>query len=913
MQLQFKIYYKTFPGQQLMIVGSIPELGTGNIDQAMFMNLDDANTGMWTLTLDGLAAADFTYRYFVKDDNFSTYLEEWGPDRQFRADGRTDSSILLSDLWRSFADPDFALHSSAFTKAILRQDNRFPATKGKSQKLSGSVVVRFKPTVVRIKPGHRVAVCGSSKSLGTWKDKKAIALGNPDHPSWNGEVIVPVADFPIEYKYLIQDEDGKTSFWENSENRTLALPVGAVPDTIEVADEKFIFPQYPWKGTGVAIPVFSLRRKNGFGIGEFTDLKLLADWAVETGMKMIQILPVNDTVAKHSWQDSYPYAAISVYALHPVYINLLEIGKLNSEINQQIIESQGSYLNSLDKIDYEAVMALKSRYFKLIYDQEKAEFLKSKKFLAFFKENAHWLKPYAAFSYLRDLFNTPDFSRWGDYSKPTASLLAVLTDKKAAHYDDIAVHYFIQYHAYCQLLDAAEYARSKGLVLKGDIPIGIYRNSVDAWLSPQLYHMDRQAGAPPDDFSAKGQNWRFPTYNWEEMEKDGYAWWQHRLRHLSIYFDAFRIDHILGFFRIWEIPSSQVEGLLGYFNPSIPYYRNELQDRGLWFDEHRFCKPYIREHFLYERFGDLTEHVKFHYLEEFAPGCYNLRPEYDTQSKIEMNITIQPDDSPWMRNRTERIVQGLNSLIGEVLFLYAPGTGGNGFFPRNALHFTKSFQELDNHSKHVINNIYLEYFYERNEEFWRGKAMGKLPVLKKATNMLLCGEDLGMVPACVPDVMNELGILSLEVQRMPKNPKIAFGHPAYYPYLSVATPSSHDTSTVRGWWEEDPGRSQKFYYEILGNHGPSPYECTTDVVKQIIVQHLYSPSMWTVFPIQDLLGMDYKLRLPNPHAERINNPGNPTHYWRYRMHLNLEDLLNETEFNGSLKELIQQSGRLEVY
>jgi 4-alpha-glucanotransferase len=425
--------------------------------------------------------------------------------------------------------------------------------------------------------------------------------------------------------------------------------------------------------------------------------------------------------------------------------------------------------------------------------------------------------------------------------------------------------------------------------------------------------MDCQAGAPPDDFSVKGQNWRFPTYNWDEMAKDNYAWWQQRLRQLSLYFDAFRIDHILGFFRIWEIPASQVEGLLGYFNPSIPYYRDELQNRGIWFDEKRLCQPYIREHFLYERFGDLTSFVKANYLVESAPQCYDLHPDYDTQRKIEEKLTVEPDTSPEMRNRLERISQGLFSLVSEVLFLQAPGTEGNAFFPRHTLHFTRSYQELDNHTKHVINEVYLDYFYHRNEEFWRGKAMAKLPVLKKATNMLLCGEDLGMVPACVPSVMNELGILSLEVQRMPKDPKITFGHPASYPYLSVATPSSHDTSTVRGWWEENHGLSQKFYNEILGNYYAAPYDCTTSVVRQIVEQHLYSPSMWAIFAIQDLLGMDENLRLPDAGAERINNPGNPTHYWRYRMHLNLEDLLLETGFNQLIRDQVHATGRLDAY
>lgn len=913
MKIRFQINYKTHPGQQLIIVGSMPALGGGEIPKAAVMNLLDAGAGHWAYETEWNGTGGFTYRYYVRDDNFSTLLEEWGPDRVFRHDGPDDRYFLLSDRWRPLSDPEYVLFTSAFTNAILKQGPLFEAPHGKPASTPDTVTLRFRPSIIRVKPGHRVAVSGSAGALGGWTDRKGLALGNPGHPQWSGEVQVPVKDFPIKYKYLVRDEQGETLFWEKCPDRVVSLPEGGWPDVIVINDEKFDFPQPPWKGTGVAIPVFSLRRVNGCGVGEFTDLRLLVDWAAGVGIKMIQILPVNDTVATHTWKDSYPYAAISVYALHPIYINLAEIGRLDSEINQQIIEAQGAYLDSLPKIDYEAVMLLKSRFFKLFYDQDRDRFLTDPEFLKFFVENEHWLRPYAAFSYLRDLFNTPDFSRWGQYSRPAPELLAMLTDEGAAHFDDIAVHYFIQFHAYRQLTGAASYAREHGVVLKGDIPIGIYRNSVDAWLSPHLYHMDRQAGAPPDDFSAKGQNWRFPTYNWDEMARDNYAWWQQRLRQLSGSFDAFRIDHILGFFRIWEIPLTQTEGLMGYFNPSIPYSRDELQNRGIRFDEERLCRPYIRAHFLYERFGDLTESVKQNYLDEYSPGCFNLKEGFETQAAIEDGLAVEPDADPDARNRAERIIQGLNSLVSEVVFLEAPGTDGNAFFPRNALHFTRSYQELHGHSKHLINEVYIDYFYRRNEEFWRAKAMTKLPVIKKATGMLLCGEDLGMVPACVPGVMNELGILSLEVQRMPKDPKIKFGHPAGYPYLSVATPSSHDTSTIRGWWEEDPGRSQRFYNEILGNPGSSPYFCTTEIVRQVIVQHLHSPSMWAIFPIQDLLGLDETLRHPDARTERINNPGNPHHYWRYRLHLNLENLMQETKFTGMLREMIREAGRREVY
>lgn len=911
MKLTFSIHYHTFPGQQPKVTGSISELGMFENDKAPLMQLVDLQSGLWKLELEIPENIEFSYRYVIKDDNFSAYIDEWGADRIFIPSANKTDTFLISDKWRATSNPEYALFSSAFLNAILKPTSQKEGKKAKKAK--DSIIVRFKPTVSRVESGDVIALSGNCKSLGNWDEKKAVELGNNNFPVWCSEVNIPLADFPVSYKFLIKNNKGNNVFWENSDNHLLELPKGKLPDYLEINDEFFSFPRASWKGAGVAIPVFSLRRKDGFGVGEFTDIKLLVDWASNVGIKLIQILPINDTVAKHTWQDSYPYAAISVYALHTIYLNIAEMGKLNSEINQQIIEAQGKYLNSLNKIDYEAVMKLKARFIKLLYDQNKHEFLADKDFKKFFAENEHWLKPYAVFSYLRDLFNTPDFSRWGIYSNPTDELMALLTNEKAAHFDEIAVHYFIQYHGYKQLLEAADYARSKGIVLKGDIPIGIYRNSVDAWYNPELFHMDRQAGAPPDDFSASGQNWRFPTYNWKQMSKDNYRWWQQRLKQLSGYFDAFRIDHILGFFRIWEIPASQVEGLLGYFNPSIPYYADELQSKGMWFDEQRLCKPYIREHFLYERFGDLTQFAKENFLNEYSPGCYELKPEYDSQKKVEEKLQINPDSGPAERSRTERLVNGLYSLISEVIFVKAPDADGSAWFPRNSMHFTRSYQELDGHTKHILNEIYIDYFYRRNEAYWRENAMVKLPVIKKATNMLLCGEDLGMVPACVPDVMNDLGILSLELQRMPKNPKVKFAHPNDNSYLSVATPSSHDTSTIRGWWKENPGLSQQFYNEMLGNWGASPYECTPEIVEQIIVQHLYSTSMWAIFPIQDLLGMDGELRLPDADAERINVPANPNHYWRYRLHLNLEDLINETGFNEKLRSLIENSGRGKAY
>lgn len=912
MLIHFHIEYKTVFGEQLMITGSLPDLGNGNRDHSAAMVYSGKGNGIWTFQIETDNRSGFRYRYFLKDHNNNTEKDEWGEDRHFVPTGSEKGIVFLSDHWRTRSDPEYALLTSAFTRVVFRQEE-LPGQKVNRKKIAkDEIVLRFMPDVARIAPGHHVAVAAGTAKLGNWSEKDALPLGNENFPQWTGDVTVPVSDFPLKYKYLIRNGKNEPIFWESGNNRVVELPTGFVPEVMEIRNELPRLPLPEWKGAGVAIPVFSLRRKNGAGVGEFTDLQLLTDWAVETGIRMIQILPVNDTVAQHTWQDSYPYAAISVFALHPVYINLSEIGPTGFEA-VRVLTEQGIHLNKTEQVDYEAVMDIKSKCFKLLYDQMKAEFLADPAFVAFFRNNSHWLKPYAAFSTLRDRFKTPDFSLWNEFSVFSTEMLDELTNPLSPGFDDIAIHYFIQYHAHLQLFRAAEYARSKGVVLKGDLPIGIYRNSVDAWIHPELFNMDCQAGAPPDDFSDNGQNWRFPTYNWEAMERDRFSWWQQRLQHMSVYFDAFRIDHILGFFRIWEIPVSQVQGLMGTFNPSIPYSRSEILSKGIYFDENRFCKPYIRDHFLEDVFGQEKEFVKKNFLKEVAPGCFEMMRGFGTQCEVEANLITPDGAATEEREKLGMIKKGLFTLIAEVIFLEKKESSGTFYYPRNSFQKTYSYRELDGDTRWKLDGIYIDYFYRRNEAYWRRNAMNRLPAVKSATNMLLCGEDLGMVPACVPDVMKELGILSLEVQRMPKDQNTEFGNPDTYPYLSVATPSSHDTSTIRGWWEEERGKTQRYYNEVLGMPGEAPPTCSPDLVSRVVSQHLFSPSMWAVFPLQDLFGMDEALRLPDPHAERINEPGNPNHYWRYRMHCDLEDLPGMVDFNQRLQRMIDSSGRNRIY
>jgi 4-alpha-glucanotransferase len=622
-------------------------------------------------------------------------------------------------------------------------------------------------------------------------------------------------------------------------------------------------------------------------------------------MKVIQLLPINDTAATGTWTDSYPYASISAFALNPIYADpMATAGTKHAALVKQIYTKHQSALAALDVVDYEITLREKWRMLSALYEAIGDACLNSAEYKAWFADQRAWLEPYAAFCYLKDQYKTNDFNQWPQHSTYDEAAIKQLTDPKSKVYQEIALHYFVQYQLHTQLQAATTYANQKGLIVKGDIPIGIYRYSCDAWVAPELYNMDMQAGAPPDPFSATGQNWGFPTYRWDRMKQDGYAWWRSRFNQMSLYFDAFRIDHILGFFRIWSIPLHAVEGILGHFEPAIALRVGELLEAGIPFDHDRFCKPYINTQIINEHFGLESIQAVALFLNRTEQGGYTVKPRYDTQRKIEAWY----DDSE--QSKTAAMLRdGMYKLLANVILLDVPDAHGPAYHFRYGIEQTSSFRYLDLHSQYRLRGMYHNYFYERQDAFWEREALEKLPELKKATNMLICGEDLGMVPHCVPDVMRQLAMLSLEIQRMPKSITDTFFHPKDAPYLSVVTPSTHDMSTIRGWWEEDRNLTNQFYQTYFQAYAEAPFFCEPAINRAIVEQHLSSPAMWSIFQLQDVMGIDGQLRRKDPEAERINLPSNPKHYWQYRMHLTLEQLMQEGQFNALLASLIRGSGR----
>ncbi len=813
----FHIEYYTRRDERLSII----------FDDGAEYGLRCESDGQWSAEVtrcEGCAAA---YRYLLRATDGSLRREEWG--KGHRLDAGSAERVEVFDHWheRPAAAP---FYSSFFTRGVFRRTNPREAASA----IEGRILLRVEaPTVAS---DEAVAVVGEHAAAGCWQVERAVAMADGTASVWS--VSLPASVAGSEFKFIVTDAaTGRFKRYEGGDNRrfpAVAADAAIVVDGLRMRDENPL-----WRGAGVAVPLFSLRSGHGWGCGEFRDLKLLADWASATGLSVIQLLPVNDTSATGTWRDSYPYNTLSCFALHPMYASAEAVTERCSDCVRYAelaasfgeFAAAGARLDGLSAVDYEAVIKLKTDFLRRAYDLCGREIMSSDEYKAFERKNAEWLFPYAVFSALRDESGTTDHTQWGEMKRYDAAR-AERYARENAH--AVGFRKFVQYLLDEELREAGDYARSRGVLLKGDIPIGVSPSSVEVWRSPELFNLTMSAGAPPDDFAVEGQNWGFPTYDWRRMAEDGYAWWRSRLCKMAEYFDAYRIDHILGFFRIWEVPREAVGALTGHFNPSLPYSAEEIAGFGFPFDA------------------------------------------------------------------SVHVARDLKS--SDVLFLedpYAP----KRYFPRIEGCGTAAFAALDNDAQRAYSRLYEDFYYRRHNDFWRDCALRRLPKLISATGMLACGEDLGMIPACVPDVMRSEQILSLEIERMPKRFGTEFGDPMQYPYLSVASPSTHDMSTVRGWWRENPEATCRYWRDIAGHEGEPPAECSGAAARDIAERHMRSRSMLAILPLQDWLAVDEDLRADDPDAERINVPADPDHYWRYRMHIRIEELLAADRFNDTVRAL----------
>ena len=893
MDLKFNIDYKTRFGEELVL--NIVNEGS---EAKYRMITTDGERWTYKLSLPAQKCqAAITYYYEVERGGRSV-RHEWTTIRHtLELTAVHGAHYTVFDRWSDIPEDSY-LYSSAFTDCI--RGRKLEVLQPSSYRSTVRLVVR----APQLRGDDRLAVIGKGDGLGNWDTAKALLMTEHHFNEWVVDLdAAQLADGKMEFKFIaLNTKKQQSSVWEAGFNRTIELPQIEQREVVVYNLDQAFFPLYDVRLAGMLVPVFSLRSEGSFGVGDFGDLKKMVDLVCETGQRVLQILPVNDTTTTHSWTDSYPYSCISIFAIHPQYADLRQLPVLTNAKQRNDFEALRQQLNALPQIDYEQVNNAKITYLRLLFAQEGSKVLSSKDFKEFLEEAGQWLVPYAQYCVLRDKYGTACFEQWPDHNTWNEADRAALLNTRSSQYREASFWYYVQFVLHKQLLDAHQYARKSHVVLKGDIPIGVSRYGCDVWTEPRYFNLNGQAGAPPDDFSVNGQNWGFPTYNWDEMLKDGCQWWIRRFQNMAQYFDAYRIDHVLGFFRIWEIPVNAVHGLLGQFQPALGMTREEIESYGLPFHEHQFCEPFIADWVIERVFHERADEVKTKYLDHAHDDIWKMKAEYDTQRKVEKafeGVTEQ---------RELNLRDGLYSLISNVLFVRDHKEEGK-YHPRISAQFNFTYEALYDADKASFNRLYNDYFYRRNNQFWYDEAMKKLPVLVQATRMLVCAEDLGMVPDCVSWVMNELRVLSLEIQSMPKDPHVRFGHLGRNPYRSVCTFSTHDMATLRQWWDEDASRTQDYFNSMLYHEGNAPHPLPGWLARDIVSRQLASPSMLCVLSIQDWLAMDERIRLDDADAERINIPANPHHYWRYRMHISLENLMADKSFTENIRNLIVQNGR----
>lgn len=864
MKLKFSIRYRTAWGESLH-VSIAYHSQDGTVKQYnLLMQTEDGE--LWTLETAALESrqhplSHIVYIYQVEDADGNVLRREWDlVPRVYHFD--TSKDYIFPDQWRDMPLP-YHLYTNAYLTMVHgHTDEHVEALRLPLFRRT----ITFRVSAPQLQPGQAVAICGSHPAIGSWNTSRYLRMEYAGQHEWMLTVNALGMLFPIEYKYVVVDDETHAFVaWEEGDNRTTGDMEMVDGQVLVLYGEHLRLKEQTWRAAGVAVPVFSLRSEHSYGVGDFGDLKLLVDWAVLTGMRVIQLLPVNDTTVSHHWQDSYPYNIISVFALHPHYIDLEAAGTLKSKHAMTQFRRRQQELNALPYSDYEAVDRVKQEYLLQLFEEQKKTVTASKEYKDFVHDNKAWLKPYAAY-----------------------------------RAEDEAFTYYLQYLLHTQLKSAADYARSKGVILKGDLPIGVNRESVETKEHSEFFHIDSQTGAPPDAFTSQGQNWGFPTYNWESEELIG--WFRKRLKHLSQYFDALRIDHILGFFRIWEIPENAVYGLLGHFSPALPLTVGEIEYFGLPFRKELYTKPFVNDRLIDRLFGIHAQYVRDNFLVRKAYNLYDLKEEYDTQRKVSAYFADRHDESSlWIRD-------GLMRLISDVLFVEDPRQP-EMYHPRIGVLSEPIYEALSNEDKDAFLRLYNNYFYQRHSMFWGQQALKRLPAIFKDSRLLICGEDLGMLPDCVEPVLDQLRILTLEIQQMPKQQGFEFAHLEANPYRSVATISTHDMSPLRLWWQENPERRQRYYVTMLQKEGRAPEQLPAHLAEEIIARHLYCPSMLCILQLQDWLAMDSELRSKHPQDERINVPSDPYNRWRYRMHLTIEQLIAADRYNNKVRTMITRSKR----
>ena len=835
MKLRFSIHYRTEWGQLLAVLLSYKQ--QDGMERKVRLPMQTQDGDVWqaeTSVVDSRRSpiSSFCYTYIVEDSDGHELRREWDfVSRRYCFD--SSKTYTFADQWR-----DLPLPAHLYTSAYEVTERGEKRCQSQCEELPlFRKTLFFRVSAPQLRAGQQLAIIGSHPVLGAWNPVRYQKMIPSGQHEWMLTLNADALLLPVEFKYVVIDaETHQLLQWEEGVNRV-------VEDTIVDGEVRVVtgdalrLKEDVWRAAGVCVPVFSLRSEQSCGVGDFGDLYHFVEWAAQAGLKVIQLLPVNDTTNTRQWGDSYPYNIMSAFDLHPHYIDLNQLPPLKDKKRMMAFRRQQRELNALSYSDYEAVDRVKMEYLKAVYEESR---------------------------------------------------------------EKQSFHDYVQHHLHLQLKRAADYARSKGIILMGDLPIGVCRDSQDVKDHPEFFHLDSQTGAPPDVFSRNGQNWGFPTYNWQAGGLE--EWMVKRMKWMEQYFDALRIDHVLGFFRIWEIPEDQLFGTMGHFSPALPLTAGEIEYFGLPFRRDFLTRPFINDRIVDRLFGIHAQYVRDTFLVKKAYGLYDLKDEVATQRRISQHFDGRGDEnSLWIRD-------GLYRLVSNVLFLEDPREP-EMYHPRIQAWQEPVYEVLSNEEKDAFMRIYNNFFYQRHSMFWGKTGYDRLSLLLRSTHMLLCAEDLGMLPDCVEPVLDSLRILTLEIQQMPKQAGVEFTHLEGNPVRSVTTITTHDMAPLRLWWQEQPERAQRFFTTMLQKQGRAPEQLPAHLAEEIIARHVYSPSMLCILSLQDWLSMDQELRSKNPREERINTPSDPFNRWQWRMHLTIEQLLQADRYNQKLRTMITRSKR----
>ena len=645
---------------------------------------------------------------------------------------------------------------------------------------------------------------------------------------------------------------------------------------------------------GAAIPVSALRSEKSIGVGEFADLAVFGTFCAKMGIKLIQILPVNDT----GYQSS-PYSALTAFGLHPLYLRLSDLPE--SSGFEAEIENLRKKFNNVVRFPYESLLRAKMDLLRSMFKNSILKITTSTSLQSWIAQNP-WVKSYAVFRRLKEINGEKSWREWFGEGRQFASNIDTLWNDPSLE-DEHLFWAWLQQALDTQFSAAAGVLTDLGIALEGDLPILMNEDSCDVWAHPEIFNLEFSAGAPPDMYSPDGQNWGFPTYNWQAQSKDGYIWWKARLKTAEKYYQYYRIDHVLGFFRIWASRREDNSALLGRYIPFIPVNPNDFND--LSYDEGRIrwiTSPHIVT-------GEVWDALKAGWggaygEEELSAAAFRV---------FDLALDRIGEEDLWLFKkvfRGEKDIAALDIHSAAKNFLIK-AWGNRIFFEHEKnLYYpvwyyrnSRAYLSLSEDEKKRLDALLWKRHHD-SERIWEEEGKRLLSVLTVSSSMLPCAEDLGAVPACVPKVLSQLGILGLRVVRWHREwtkagePFVPFDE---YPELSVCTPAVHDSSCLREWWDREA--DQKVFCDFLGI--PSlPRVYNPGTARLVLSKVASAASRFRVFQIQDLLHLSNRWYAADPASERINVPGTMNDFnWTYRLPAAIEELMKDEDLLRAVSEL----------